>query len=295
MPEVSVIVTTYNRKEFLTETLNSILDQTYADFELIVVDNYSNYDFLSHISSFNDKRIRPFQNQNSGIIAVNRNFGIKQANGKYLAFCDDDDIWKKDKLKYQINIFEENQNCVLISTLTKSIGEHCKFNMVNYGIINLRQVLIKKLINYSNPIIFSSAMIKKQDILTVGGFNEEHYNVGVEDIILWNKLSQIGNFVLIKKILTYYRFQKTNVSKGNKNQISYNKKYYNHKKYLSSKTHFYKFYNYIQILISSLIHLFFIKYFNSKKTYWFLKTNAKTGIIKYRLLEINSKIQEKQE
>ena len=102
-PLVSVIVTTYNRKEYLKETIDSILNQTYKNFELIVVDNYSDFDFLTYIKSFNDNRIRAFQHHNNGIIAVNRNIGIKKAYGEYIAFCDDDDYWVDKKLEYQVN------------------------------------------------------------------------------------------------------------------------------------------------------------------------------------------------
>ncbi len=115
MIKVSVIVTTFNRKFFLTETINSILNQSYKDFELIVVDNYSDYNFISHIKSFKDKRIRAFQNQNNGVISINRNFGIKKAKGKYLAFCDDDDIWFKEKLDLQIKKIREKK-CDLVSS-----------------------------------------------------------------------------------------------------------------------------------------------------------------------------------
>ena len=85
-PLVSVIVTTYNRKELLKETIDSILNQTFKNFELIVVDNFSDYDFSAHLESFNDDRIKTFQNQNNGVIAINRNFGIKQTKGKYIIY-----------------------------------------------------------------------------------------------------------------------------------------------------------------------------------------------------------------
>ena len=77
-PLVSVVVTTYNRKEMLKITIKSILNQTYDNIELLIIDNYSNYDFFNFISSFNDSRIKAFQNKNNGIIAVNRNYGINK-------------------------------------------------------------------------------------------------------------------------------------------------------------------------------------------------------------------------
>ena len=107
-PVVSVIVTTFNRKEYLKETVESILNQSYINFELIIVDNYSDYDFFSHIKSFKDNRIQPYQNSNNGIIAVNRNFGINIAKGEYIAFCDDDDLWLPQKLEMQIKFMKES-------------------------------------------------------------------------------------------------------------------------------------------------------------------------------------------
>lgn len=117
-PLVSVIVTTFNRKELLAETIQSILAQTYRNFELIVVDNYSNYDFFSHIASFGDDRISPFQNRNNGIIAVNRNYGIEKARGDYIAFCDDDDLWESEKLEEQLKHFEDDRVAGVGSEMT---------------------------------------------------------------------------------------------------------------------------------------------------------------------------------
>ena len=121
-PLVTVIVTTYNRRELLKKTINSILNQTYKNFEFIIVDNYSNYDFLSHMKSFNDERIRPFQNANDGIIAVNRNYGIKEAKGEYIAFCDDDDLWMENKIEVQLKFFN-HKDIIGVGSSSKLIGD----------------------------------------------------------------------------------------------------------------------------------------------------------------------------
>ena len=91
--KVSVVVTTYNRAHIVTEAIESILNQTFGDFELIIVDNYSNDNTEEVIKSYKDERIKYFKNRNNGIIAVNRNYGISKAQGEYIAFCDDDDLW----------------------------------------------------------------------------------------------------------------------------------------------------------------------------------------------------------
>ncbi len=131
-PLISVIVTTYNRKELLEETINSILNQTFKNFELIVVDNNSNYDFLTHMNNFNDRRIHAYQNSNDGIIAINRNFGIKKARGDYIAFCDDDDLWAPQKVEIQIVTIEDSENG-MVCTMSKRFGETNIFSK-SYGI-----------------------------------------------------------------------------------------------------------------------------------------------------------------
>ena len=136
-PTISVIVTTYNRKEFLLETVKSILNQTVSDFELIVVDNFSDYDFFQEMNILNDDRIRAFQNNNDGIIARNRNFGIKKARGEFIAFCDDDDYWAKDKLIIQLSHFNTDVDLVGIGTNCKNIGDteyYRKTKKINFDI-----------------------------------------------------------------------------------------------------------------------------------------------------------------
>ena len=211
MVQVSVIVTTFNRKIFLTETLNSILNQTFKDFELIIVDNYSDYNFIAHINSFNDKRIRVFQNQNNGIIAVNRNFGIKKAKGKYLAFCDDDDIWFKEKLDHQINKIREN-GCDLVSSnmiLFKNNIENIIGVQKNRLVNNLNDLLKQ------NQINTSSVLVKRTELVF---FNCDETLVTIEDHALWINLYINGfKFGFINEPMIYYRI---NDSMSYKNRIS---------------------------------------------------------------------------
>ena len=211
MVQVSVIVTTFNRKFFLTETLNSILNQTFKDFELIIVDNYSDYNFIAHINTFNDKRIRAFQNQNNGVIAVNRNFGIKKAKGKYLAFCDDDDIWFKEKLDHQINIVREN-GCDLVSSnmiLFKNNIENIIGVQKNRLVNNLNDLLKQ------NQINTSSVLVKRTELVF---FNCDESLVTIEDHALWINLYINGfKFDFINEPMIYYRISD---SMSHKNRIS---------------------------------------------------------------------------
>lgn len=211
MPKVSVIVTTYNRPELVKETIFGVLNQTFKDFELIVVDNFSNYDFLKVIEEINDDRILPYQNQNDGIIAVNRNFGIKKAKGKYIAFCDDDDIWMPNKLEKQLQFLKDKHledDFFLIHTNCLNFNGDIK-EKTNKKNVNTINDLIK-----SNQITFSSVIISNK--LLKYNFNEFSGFLAVEDYVFWCMLKLDGySFFLIKDALVEYRVTKSSASAVN--------------------------------------------------------------------------------
>lgn len=204
-PLVSVVVTTFNRKKLLKSTIDSILNQTFTDFEFIVVDNYSNYDFFAFIKSFGDDRLIAFQNKNDGIIAVNRNYGIKKAKGKYIAFCDDDDCWDFEKLSKQIPYLLEN-NVVGVGSLYSILGsEKSKFNSNKLIYLKFDDVI------KSNRVALSSLIIRNKENYF---FNEDKNLVGLEDWffqlnLLYNTKNKI---ILLKDKLLFYRIHDQNYS-----------------------------------------------------------------------------------
>ncbi|MBL0348754.1 MAG: glycosyltransferase [Elusimicrobia bacterium] len=103
---VSVIVATYNRPTLLLETVRTLLDQTHRRTEIIVIDNHSLADVGGMLQRLGDERLRFFKNPNRGIIAVNRNEGLRHARGQFVAFCDDDDLWVPEKLETQLRFFD---------------------------------------------------------------------------------------------------------------------------------------------------------------------------------------------
>ena len=208
MIKISVIVTTYNRPKLLKETLDSILNQTYVDFELIVVDNNSNYDFFKLIESFNDNRIIAYQNENDGVIAVNRNFGIKKSKGQYIAFCDDDDTWTFDKLESQLK-YLKNDKFDLVYSNTKLIFENGSTKFTNFTNINSLSKLLKQ-----NHITLSSVIVKKSLSLF---FNENKNFITVEDYELWIRLIQQGlRFKFVEKPLVNWRVLNNSMSQKSK-------------------------------------------------------------------------------
>lgn len=96
LSSILIVVTTFNRVNLLSETIGSILGQTYTGFELVIVDNMSEDGAKEYVVGIADSRIRYYRSANNGVIAINRDFGIKQSMGKFIALCDDDDLWLSD-------------------------------------------------------------------------------------------------------------------------------------------------------------------------------------------------------
>lgn len=211
MPLISIIVTTYNRKDLLSDTLNSILNQTFQDFEVIVVDNYSNYDFLAVIESIGDTRIRAFQNQNDGVIAANRNVGISYAQGEYLAFCDDDDIWLPNKLEVQMEMMKKLQKAhqnIIIHTNTILFGENR-----NESVTNKTNIIQFEDFFSGNPLTYSSVLLTKSKYII---FDEDQSKRASEDANLWiDLLLNNYKFKLIENPLVRYRDAITSASRDN--------------------------------------------------------------------------------
>ena len=115
MPKVSVIIPTYNRLPMLKEAVDSVLDQDFEDFELIVVDDGSTDGTIAEIKRYGG-RVRLLQHSENRGVSAARNKGILHAKGKYIAFLDSDDLWVKDKLKIQVAFLDENPHYPLCYT-----------------------------------------------------------------------------------------------------------------------------------------------------------------------------------
>src|SRR4030042_1203431 len=113
MPEVSVIIRTYHRIDKISPTISSVVNQTYSDLEIIIVnDGENDKPLLEILDNFNDHRIHYIRNQRKKGSNGARNTGFYNANGKYIAFLDDDDIWYPDKIQKQIYQFSKSSKDV---------------------------------------------------------------------------------------------------------------------------------------------------------------------------------------
>ena len=106
---VSIIMPNYNGAKFLTETIESVLAQTYTNWELLFVDDCSTDNSLELIQDYKDDRIKVLRNEKNSGAAVSRNYALREATGKWIAFLDSDDLWVKDKLQKQLTFMVENK------------------------------------------------------------------------------------------------------------------------------------------------------------------------------------------
>lgn len=105
---VSVIMPSWNTSNFIAESIQSVIDQTYENWELIIVDDCSTDNTDEVVAKFTDKRIRYFKNEKNSGAALSRNRALRDARGEWIAFLDSDDLWNPDKLEHQINFMNEH-------------------------------------------------------------------------------------------------------------------------------------------------------------------------------------------
>ena len=188
MPKVSVIITTFNRAEYLEKAIKSVLNQTYSDFELLILDNSSTDNTEEVVKSFNDKRIRYIKHPLLTISQA-RNLGLKKARGEFIGFLDDDDEWLPNKLEAQLQVFEnKNQNCglvyggfVRVDDFGRELGFH-RPRLKGNVFINLLSQKDPFTGSASNPIL------RKSVFRVIGEYNEKVL-VG-EDFELYLRLAE---------------------------------------------------------------------------------------------------------
>lgn len=206
---VSVIVPTYNRANLVSETIRSILNQSYKYLELIVVDDGSTDNTEEVINSFTDDRLIYIKAQNWGGPARPRNIGIKKAKGEYLAFSDDDDIWMENKLEIQIKKIKET-NCFLLSSNVVYFASNINNRIgksENRPIKNIKDFISQNQINTSSVIVRNT-----NDII----FPEDKNLIAIEDYALWLELFIKGqSFQFISSPLLFYRIGNQNITKEN--------------------------------------------------------------------------------
>lgn len=210
MPKVSVLMPVYNTKEeFLREAVASILNQTFQDFEFLIIDNGSDPYVKSIIKSYNDNRIQYFRlEQNQGPAAA-RNYAIKHASGDYLAFMDSDDVSLPQRLQMQADFLTQNPHIGCLGTTVKTIGK--KAECITFIPI-FQHHDIEFSLAFSGCTFCQSSIMLRKKVLNSHNICYEPALVPAEDYGLYVSLLSKTQFATLKETLVYYRFYGENTS-----------------------------------------------------------------------------------
>ena len=214
-PFVSVIIPLFNKDQYILETINSVLNQNFENFEVIVVDDGSSDSSLNIVQSMKDPRVFVYTQSNAGVEQA-RNFGFRHSSGSHVVFLDADDLMDPHRLSRQINLFKSNPSVVLIGTWATIIDK----DGTAIGEISppIDDEALKISLSFRNPFICSSVMVLRSAIDKVGLFNTSRGPRFAEDYEMWKRISSVGDLQNIPICLTSYR--KLSSSRSNTNQES---------------------------------------------------------------------------
>jgi len=204
---VSVVIPVYNAERYITQTVRSVMEQTYDNLEVIVVDDGSMDNTIKCLKEF-EGRIKIFKQSNKGV-SLARNNGVGVAKGDFIAFLDADDLWMKDKIEKQMSVFSNSSEVSLVACCAEKINENDR-KIINAndeersGIYDHSIDLRRELLMRGNPIILSSVLMKRSLFNDVQGFNTQK-NVLSEDYDFWIRASAKGLFYVMSERLTSYR------------------------------------------------------------------------------------------
>lgn len=211
---VSIIMPAYNCESFIEESINSVILQTYSNWELLILDDFSMDDTLKIAKkiSRNNKRIRVISNQKNIGVSLTRNKGVKLSKGSYIAFLDSDDVWETNKLELQMDLILK-----LGAEFTFTGSSFIDKNGTFYkGIFNVPENINYKRLRFHNVISCSSVVLKKDFFKNM----QMQYDEVNEDYLFWLRLLKTGvTAYAIDKPLLRYRILDNSRSRNKIKQI----------------------------------------------------------------------------
>jgi glycosyltransferase involved in cell wall biosynthesis len=199
----SVIIPLYNKVDYISISINSVLNQTFQEFELIIIDDGSTDNSLDVVKTFQDNRIRIVTQENQGVSST-RNNGVNISKYEYITFLDADDWWDKHFLEEMYFLIQEYPDAILYGSnflCTKGEEKYFRIKIVDSdkGYINYFKLFF---LNKESPIWTSAICIKKQYFLVEKGF-KPNLKSG-EDLDLWMRLACKYKIAYVNKYLSYY-------------------------------------------------------------------------------------------
>lgn len=211
-PLVTVIITSYNKEDYIQESIRSVINQSYKNIELIIVDDESNDNTVSKIKELGLTNVRFIEKANGGAASA-RNAGIKYASGKYIALLDGDDLWHVDKIKLQVDALEKHSDVPLVSCISSIIDKNGKCTGLQAGKV-LNGIAIKNILEQNGIATWSVPLMRKSAMDEVGMLNEDL--IYADDIEYWIRLLENNKIITLNKPLVGFRRNINNLTRNYK-------------------------------------------------------------------------------
>lgn len=208
MCKVSVVMPVYNGEKYLKEAIDSILNQTYTDFEFIIINDGSEDKTKDIIFSYSDHRIVYLENEVNQGIVVTLNRGIDASKGKYIARFDADDIAVSTRLEKQVSYMDSHEEVCILGTGMKIFGENV---MAQTRVFSNNPNKLKAELLFSSCVAHPTVMIRKK-ILDENRFRYDVDFAGAEDYHLWWRIAGVGKIAMIIEPLHYYRIHENQIT-----------------------------------------------------------------------------------
>lgn len=207
-PRITVLMTLFNGERYLREAIESILNQTYGDFEFLIIDDASTDSSKNIILSYNDSRIRLIVNEINIGFVLSLNKGLQLAKGKYIARMDADDAAIETRLEKQLDYISNNSNVGLVTCCWETIDEESNSIFKQNEILNFEERYY--VLHFKNCIVHSSVLFNKKLVLNLGGYNKDFATC--EDYDLWCRIANVSKIEQVEDILVKWRYNKSGIS-----------------------------------------------------------------------------------
>lgn len=207
--KVTVLMSVYNGEKYLKEAVDSILSQTFTDFEFLIIDDASTDKTPEILHSYGDQRIRIVTNEENLGLTKSLNKGLALARGEYIARMDADDISYPQRIDMQVRYLEESRDVGLVGSSFEIIDEFGNIVSTNVYENYTSEKIYYNLIFY-NCIAHSSVMYRRDLVINIGGYNERLTRT--QDYDLWNKISKRSRIEVIDEVLLKWRDSQSNIS-----------------------------------------------------------------------------------
>jgi len=216
MSKISVCIPSYNHEKYIYHTIESVLNQSFQDFEIIISDDNSSDNTLEIAKSFKDSRIKIIENKKNNGTSINTNIAIENSCGEFIALIASDDMMHQDRLKKTFEFLSLNKDVDAVFTWVKAINEnnleidHQMTKIFNVSFTNEIDML-RNFFYTGNYLCAPSCLIKKDALLSCGHFNP--FLLQLQDFELWIKMLINGHKIkILEEKLTYYRISDSNLS-----------------------------------------------------------------------------------